>query len=127
MKLSLRNTGARIKDQILQVIDKEFKSSIAISSEINVDEEVVSYMVEVLKDDGMVTLMPITARGNQYGVNQYHVSITAKGKFFHKNSGGYKSKSNSERFQTIWLFVKTVAAIVNALTIIYLTYLAVKG
>lgn len=110
---------AKLKDDILKILieNKTNDHVNEISSELKVDVRLVSYLSEELAKDGLVKLIEVSSITT--GVfSVYILRITNKGLYFLTYDGGYYNEFKKNRKKTIWIVVKTVAAILNAIAIL---------
>jgi hypothetical protein len=115
-----------IKNQILIEISK--KRGVAlfdISKVLNKPLELVGYLVEEIKQEGLISLIKITSRHSIDIPNDYMADITNKGIYFLKIENGYLSTIKKEKRDRIWYYTKTSAAILNAIAILAIGFLSI--
>lgn len=108
-----------IKNLILIEISK--KRGIAlfeISKVLNKPLELVGYLVEEIKQEGLISLIEITSKHTKDIPSDYMADITNKGIYFLKIDNGYLSTIKKEKRDRIWYYTKTTAAILNAIAIL---------
>jgi hypothetical protein len=108
-----------IKNRILIEISK--KRGIAlfeISKVLNKPLELVGYLVEEIKQEGLISLIEITSKHTKDIPFDYMADITNKGIYFLKIENGYLSTIKKEKRDRIWYYTKTTAAILNAIAIL---------
>lgn len=117
---------ARIKDNILKSVLITHKNTHKIAAELGQHIHLISYLVEELRDDGLVKLTIVTSKLSSMVADEYFVTITNKGNYFLSFDGGHSRLTRKALLNTAWMIAKTFAVISNALIIIYLTYLSVS-
>lgn len=108
----------KIKNLILtEVYNNRSLITFTFAENLKHDIELVSFLVEEMRDEGFVELLECTSRHSSIP-KEYIVTITNKGKFFLKIDNGYFSIINKERRTLIWYYLKTTALVINALAIL---------
>lgn len=123
---------ARLKDNILMQlsIDKTKSSVYEIADTLKQNVRLITYLSEELEKDGLVRLIDVSSKTRAI-LKEYVLGETNKGIYFLTFDGGHLQKYKQTRIQTIWIIVKTTAAIINAVAIIaigiYSLYLSDKS
>lgn len=119
---------AKTKDRILRFLleSENHSGSISlISSNFNEDFNKINYYCDQLIEESFVDPRSVSS-ASQVSVEQNRYDkiliLTSKGIYFLTIDGGYRKWERNLAINRIWKYVKVIAAILNALAILYLGY-----
>lgn len=109
---------AILKDLILKYLNEEkrFESDSKIAKIIGRESFEVGYASEQLAESNLVELIEITGRDSERR-NEYEVVLLTKGIYFFRHDS-FLAQYKTWRNQNNWILIKTIVAVLNAITII---------
>ncbi len=136
LKIRYPNHKAIIKDEILKLLDENAVMQSIESIQRRVypfNEELISEGTDLhvsqfcyeMQQAGHIICSDPNAFLHKNGTN-YSAQIILKGSSFYYIEGGYTAQLEEEVKRDIWLFLKSLAAVINGLAIIILTYQSYK-
>lgn len=119
----------KIKDQILNTLFKSENKTLSIS-ELSQKLKLDFYKIHTLADDLLNEKLVINRVDLASKDSKWHgdklLNLSPKGQFFLREEGGFKSRYNAQILKKIWMIAKIIAAVANALIIIYVSIWAIQ-
>lgn len=119
----------KIKDQILKTIFESENKTLSVS-EVSQILKLDFYKIHTLADDLLNENLVINRGDLASRDSKWHgdklLNLSPKGQFFLREEGGFKSRYNTRILKKSCIVAKTIAAIANALIIIYVSIWAIN-
>jgi len=119
----------KIKDQILKTIFESENKTLSVS-EVSQILKLDFYKIHTLADDLLNENLVINRANLATKDSKWHgdksLNLSPKGQFFLREEGGFKSRYKTQRLKKSWMIAKTIAAVANALIIIYVSIWAIN-
>ena len=113
---------ARHKDAIIRYCIENSHSTVgSISKNLSIDYDVAHSMIQELLDQDLLKLNGNISSKDSFTKNDMSVLINPKGRYFLNHEGGSQMLHKRYRQRQIWMTAKTIAAVANAIIIVYIS------
>lgn len=117
----------QIKDKILQTLSNQqlhVNTISELSEHLNIKYSVIHTLCIELKDEKYIDGKSLSSKTPE-AINDFCLILIPKGDFMINEDGGFQAIYNKKRLENAWLIIKIIAATLNSIAILYLSWKAV--
>jgi len=117
----------QIKDKVLQTLackDLNISTISKLSEHLSIKYSIIHTLAMELKNENYIDGRAISSISLE-AINDFTLQLLPKGEFIIYHDGGFESIFRKKRMEKAWLIIKIVAATLNSLAILYLSWRAI--